>query len=217
MKYVSFLLLLIIIIHAAHATDLSQRGVWCTGKITLKNNVVLEGEVSYDLKFEAIKIKTNNLVRTYTAETIADFEMFDPIKYRHRKYVTVDLPMKEGYQRKTFFEVLSDGKITILRKSKYVRRPRVTEDYRAPHVYLDAVCRHTYYLYQADKFVEIEDFELQVLPLMNSYEEEIVDYVKQCRLKLKEIHEQMRVVHLYNQLVVMQEEPSFITGSVGND
>ena len=214
MKYIG-LLIFIIVSQTALASNLSQQGVWCTGKITLDNDVVLEGKISYDLKFEAIKVKTDDLVRTYTAETIADFEIFDPIKYQHRKYVAVDLPMKEGYQRKTFFEVLSEGEITILRKSKYVRRPRVTEDFRAPHIYLNAVCRHTYYVYQSGEFVEIEDFVSQIMPLMNSHQVKVASYVKQCKLRLKEIHEQMRVVYLYNQLVLEQEQPSFISESMG--
>ena len=199
------------------ATDLPQYGVWCTGKVILDNDVVLEGKFSYDLKFEALQVKTGDLVRTYTAENIVDFEMFDPIKYRHRKYVAVDHSMKEGYKRKTFFEVLSDGEITILRKSKYVRRPRVTEDFRAPHIYLNAVCRHTYYIYHQEKFTELEDFRAQVMPLMSSYQQEVNDYVQKCRLKLKEIHEQMRVINLYNQLASQQTDPQFISESLGDE
>ncbi|WKN45133.1 hypothetical protein [Tunicatimonas pelagia] len=216
MKYIS-LFLLSIITHIVQASDLPQYGVWCFGKITLDNNVILEGKISYDLKFEAIKVKTDDLVRTYTAENITNFEIFDPIKYRHRKYVAVDHVMKEGYKRKTFFEVLSDGKISILRKSKYVRRPRVTEDYRAPHVYLNAVCRHTYYVYQGDKFVEIEDFVSQVMPMMTSHQEEVTSYVKQCKLKLKAIHEQMRVIHLYNQLTAQPEKSFLLSESMSEE
>ncbi|MEM6841570.1 MAG: hypothetical protein AAF632_05055 [Bacteroidota bacterium] len=217
MKYIIGLLLFTINIQLVNATSFPQSGVWCTGKVKLDNDVVLEGEISYDLKFEAIQIKTGELVQTYTAENIVDFEIFDPIKYRHRKYVAVDHSMKEGYKRKTFFEVLSDGKITILRKSKYVRRPRVTEDYRAPHVYLNAVCRHTYYVYHQNKFTEIEDFQAQIIPLMNSHEQEVSAYVEKCRLKLREIHEQMRVINLYNQLVTQPTDTRLLSESLGED
>ena len=216
MKYIC-LLFFCSITQFSIASGFPQAGFWCSGRITLENDVVLEGDISYDLKFEALQVKTGNLVRTYTAENIAVFEIFDPIKYRHRKYVAVDHIMDEGYQRKTFFEVLADGEITILRKSRYLRRPRITEDFRAPHVYLNTVCRHTYYIYQGGQFTEIEDFQSQVLPLMKSHQREIKKYVKRCELKLKEIHEQMRVVMLYNQLAMNEQGGDFISESFSEE
>ncbi|MEM9674185.1 MAG: hypothetical protein AAF992_16455 [Bacteroidota bacterium] len=194
-----------------------QTWFWCTGRVTLENDVVLEGDISYDLKFEALQVKTGNVTRTFTAENITVFEMFDPIKYRHRKYVAVDHIMDEGYKRKTFFEVLADGEITILRKSRYLRRPRITEDFRAPHIYLNAVCRHTYYIYQGEQFAEIEDFKSQVLPLMQSHRKKVDDYVRRCELKLQEIHEQMRVVILYNQLVLEERNDKLLSESLGDE
>jgi len=194
-----------------------KAGFWCTGRVTMENDVVLEGDISYDLKFEALQVKTGNVTRTFTAENIAVFEIFDPIKYRHRKYVALDYAMDEGYKRKTFFEVLADGEITILRKSRYLRRPRVTEDFRAPHVYLNSVCRHTYYLYRAGKFTEIEDFHGQVLPLMNAHHREVRDYIRRCDLKLREIGEQMRIVNLYNQLMLAEKNDDFVSESFGDE
>lgn len=194
-----------------------QAGFWCTGRVTLENDIVLEGDISYDLKFEALQVKTGNVTRTFTAENIAVFEIFDPIKYRHRKYIAVDHLLTEGYQRKTFFEVLADGEITILRKSRYLRRPRITEDFRAPHVYLNSVCRHTYYLYQAGKFTEIEDFHSQILPLMQIYRRKVDEYIRRCDLKLREIGEQMRVVNLYNQLALAEQNDNFISESFGDE
>lgn len=216
MKYI-YLLFFCSITQLTIASSFPQAGFWCTGRVKLENDVVLEGEISYDLKFEALQIKTGNLVRTYTAENIVVFEIFDPIKYRHRKYVAVDHTMDEGYKRKTFFEVLADGDVTVLRKSKYLRRPRITEDFRAPHIYLNAVCRHTYYVYREGSFTEIEDFQNQVLPLMRSHQQEIDRYVKRCDLKLREIHEQMRVINLYNQLVDSEQNDKFISESLGEE
>lgn len=214
MKYY-YLFLLCFFVQFTSATALPQYGFWCSGQVTLENDVVLEGDISYDLKFDALQIKKDGIIRTYTAQNIAAFEIFDPIKYRHRKYVAIDYAMGEGYDRKTFFEVLSDGELMVLRKSKYIRRPRVTEDFRAPHIYLNVVCRHTYYVYREGEFMEVEDFQSQVLPLMRSHHRQIKDYVQRCDLKLREIHEQMRVVNLYNQLVAIGETDKLLTESVG--
>ena len=188
-----------------------NQGFWCPGQVTLVNQRVVAGEINYDLKYNAIQVRHDGVVRTYTAEKIAHFTLFDLVKHRERRYVAIDHQLDEGYQRKTFFEVLTEGDLTILRKSKYVRKPRVTEDKRAPHIYLNAVCRHDYYAYNQGDFFEIDDFKEQVLPLMNSYEDLVQDYIKRCKLKLRKINEQMRVVHLYNQLCSQQANEGAVT------
>lgn len=195
---------------AAAPPYLSQ-GFWCPGQVTLTDQRVVAGEINYDLKYNAIQVRHNDVVRTYTAEKIAHFEFFDQVKHRERHYVAIDQQLDEGYQRKTFFEVLTEGDLTILRKSKYVRKPRVTEDPRAPHIYLNAVCRHDYYVYNQGEFFEINDFKEQVLPLMSGYEELVQQYIKRCKLKLRKINEQMRVVHLYNQLCSQQANQGAVT------
>lgn len=186
-------------------------GFWCPGQVTLANQRVIEGEINYDLKYNAIQVRENGTVRTYTAEKIDHFKIFDQIKHRERSYVAIDHQLAEGYQRKTFFEVLTEGDVTILRKSKYVRKPRITEDQRAPHIYLNAVCRHDYYAYNQGEFFEIDDFKNQILPLMSGHQDLIGDYIKRCKLKLRKINEQMRVVHLYNQLCNQQTNKGAVT------
>ena len=201
MKSLSAILVIILVsVVSGFGFPFRSTAFWCPGQITLENQQVITGDINYELKFNAIQVRKDGTVRTYTAEQIAHFDLFDKVKHRDRRYVAIDYPLAEGYRRKTFFEVLTDGPMTVLRKTKYVRRPRVTEDFRAPHVYLNAVCRHTYYLFNDGELTELDDFQKQVLPLMERHEAVVRDYIQRCRLKLRKIHEQMRIVHLYNQL-----------------
>ncbi len=177
-----------------------NHGLWCNGRLTLDNGEVIEGEINYDIKFEVIQVRNNGTVRAFTAENIAHFTMFDPVKYRQRDFVAIDHQMALGYERKTLFEVITNGQIAVLRKTRYVRKPRATEDYRAPHVYLNTVCKHDYFAMNGSELAEINNFEAEVLPWMQRYEPEINRYIKDSKLKLKKIQEQMRVVNLYNQL-----------------
>jgi len=72
---------------------------------------------------------------------------------------------------------------------------------RAPHIYLNNVCRHTYFLHdQEEGLVRVTDFSAEVLPRMASFEEEVDEYIDRCRLTLRKLHEQVRVINLYNQL-----------------
>lgn len=192
------LLALLISLNAMAITDF---GLWCKGQAMLENGDVLEGQISFDLKFQVVRVKSNGIVHAYTAESLAYFEMYDHIKKIGRKYVSVDSPVHPGYSRKAFFEVISHGTLSYLRQSEYIRRPRATEDMRAPHVYLNSVCRHIYYIHDEEEgLVRVNDFSEEVLPRMDSFEEEVDDYIDRCHLSLRKLHEQVRVINLYNQL-----------------
>lgn len=194
-------LLLVFVWVSLNTMAMPDYGLWCNGKALLENGITLEGEISYDLKFEVVRVKINGITNAYSAESMAYFELYDPIKQIHRKYVSVDTPIYPGYQRKAFFEVISHGELAMLRKSEYVRRPRVTEDMRAPHIYLNTVCKHTYFMHEEKSgLTEIHDFKEEILPRMDRYEEEVTAYIKRCKLKLKKLPEQVRVVTLYNML-----------------
>lgn len=196
----SVLTVLILLVFSFTTKAYMNYGSWCNGQITLENGEVIEGEINYDLKFEVIQIRDNGIVRAFTAEGVAYFTMFDHIKSRPRNFISLEHQVGFGYERKTFFEIVAEGNITVLRKSKYIRRPRITENYRAPHIYLNVVCKHSYFALRGKEWVEIINFEAQVLPWMNDFEQEVGHYVKKGRLKLKDVHEQMQVVTLYNQL-----------------
>ena len=211
MKKCLVILVTLLISAAQSISSPINRGFWCPGSVTLENQQVVSGDVSYDLKFNAVQVRQNGIVHTYTAEKVAHFDLYDQIKHRDRHYVAIDHRLDEGYQRKTFFEVLTEGNLTILRKTKYVRKPRVTEDFRAPHIYLNAVCKHTYYAFSEGQFFKIDNFKTQILPLMSQYEDMVNDYIRECRLKLRKVHEQMRVVHLYNQLCNQQANQGAVT------
>jgi hypothetical protein len=200
-------LLLMALVMSFQTIAIPDFGLWCNGQAVLENGEVLAGDISFDLKFEVVRVKKNGIVHAYTAEGLAYFEMYDHIKRIHRKYVSVDSPVHPGYSRRAFFEVISHGELSFLRRSEYVRRPRATEDMRAPHVYLNSICKHIYYLHDAEEgLVQVDNFKKEVLPRMERYEKQVDDYIDRCHLSLKKVHEQVRVVNLYNQLHAMENK-----------
>jgi len=205
MKKISLLIMAWLFV--AHAMAYDDYGLWCSGHAVLENGKTISGEVSFDLKFQVVRLRKNGMVQAYSAESMAYFELFDSIKKIHRKYVSVESPVHPGYSRKAFFEVISHGKLSYLRRSEYVRRPRATEDMRAPHVYLNTVCRHVYYVHdETSGLRRIFNFKKEVLPMMHSFREEVETYIERCHMSLLKVHEQVRVMNLYNQLHIMDNK-----------
>ena len=200
-------LLIVALLLSVNAMAIYDHGLWCNGHAVLENGEVLLGEVSFDLKFQVVRVRKNGMTQAYSAENMAYFELYDHIKKINRKYVSVDSPVHPGYSRKAFFEVISHGELSYLRRSEYVRRPRATEDMRAPHIYLNTVCRHIYYVHmKKEGLTRVSNFEEEVLPLMESYEKQVDEYIDRCNLSLRRLHEQVRVVNLYNQLHAMNNK-----------
>lgn len=182
-------------------------GLWCNGRLMFEDGRIEEGLVSYDLKFEVVRIRQDGITKAYTAESVAFFEINDPIKQMNRRFIALPFPVYEGYRRLAFFEVISHGALALLRKSEYVRRPRATEDMRAPHVYLNVVCNHTYFMHDPEEgLIQIMDFHQQVLPRMHEHRRAIDNYIRECHLKLNRLHEQVRVFNLYNQLAATEDK-----------
>ncbi|MFP4091420.1 MAG: hypothetical protein ACLFUB_20605 [Cyclobacteriaceae bacterium] len=205
MKKILILALVFLLVNKVEAGF--DTGLWCNGKLILEDGRVRHGAISYDVKFEVVRIQNRGMTRAYTAENVAFFEIDDPIKNLTRRFVALPSQVYPGYERRAFFEVISHGELSMLRKSEYVRRPRATEDMRAPHVYLNVVCNHTYYIHHAEEgLVEIQDFKEQVLPRMARYQKEVDKYISDCRFRLQKLHEQVRVFNLYNQLSAATEE-----------
>lgn len=175
-------------------------GLWCIGRVTLENGEVIEGEINYDLRFEVVQVRDNGIIRAFTAEGIMQFTMFDPVSYLQRDFISLNHQLESGYERKALFEIIADGEITVLRKSEYIRRPRIMESRRASHVYLNTVCKHHYYAIKSDEILEINDFKAEILPWMNQYEQEVNNYIKKGKVRLRSIKEQLQVVGFYNQL-----------------
>ncbi len=205
MKHVYVVLLVLLV--AAKSEAIPDYGLWCEGRAVLENGKEISGEISYDLKFEVVRIKENGMIQAFSAESLAYFELYDPIKQIHRKYVSVDSQVHPGYSRKAFFEIISHGELAYLRRSEYVRRPRATEDMRAPHIYLNTVCKHIYFVHdEQEGLVRVDNFKEEVLPRMNHFENEVQSYIDRCDLRLRKIHEQVRVINLYNQLYIMENK-----------
>lgn len=182
-------------------------GLWCSGSAVLENGEALTGEISFDLKFQVVRVKRNGIMQAYSAEKMAYFEIYDHIKKINRKYVSVDTPLYGGYSRKAFFEVISHGELSYLRRSEYVRRPRATEDMRAPHIYLNTVCRHVYYVHDEEEgLAKVGNFKEEVVPMMERYQKQVDEYIDRCQISLRKLHEQVRVVNLYNQLYAMDNK-----------
>lgn len=89
---------------------------WYEGDIHLTDKSVARGEISYCLDHDVIMLKKEDQTLTLSPMKVDSFVIFDHFLNELRSFHT--LPFKElnGYSRKKFFELLYDGKISLLNR-----------------------------------------------------------------------------------------------------
>lgn len=136
------------------------------GKVILNSQEVISGMVDINAFINSAVVTTSEGKQlTYHASMIAGIETVDECDFS-REYRCYDYRSNSFFDRmeKKLFQVVSDGEITLLR--------RVFE-----YDVFDASDEYTieefYFLDEANNVKRLKSFKRQILPLMDSYQEEM--------------------------------------------
>src|SRR6187455_400285 len=91
--------------------------LWHTGKLILDSGDTLRGNIKYDLQNDLIQYQSKedpNKMESYTARKILFFEIFDGTVKRYRTFYSLPYSTGGQYKAPIFFELLEEGKLTVL-------------------------------------------------------------------------------------------------------
>ncbi|MDQ3291851.1 MAG: hypothetical protein M3Q05_11240 [Bacteroidota bacterium] len=99
---------------------------WAEGKIVLTTGETLSGPVSYYYNKEIIQVKGNDdLTRTFSPVNVAYFQGFNEEKQvlqTFRPFLWSPNPDAAAFKTPAFFEVVTEGKYTLVKRTAYVIR-----------------------------------------------------------------------------------------------
>ncbi len=99
---------------------------WSVGEVILTDGDTLKGAVSYYFHKELIQIKdTNGLIRTFSPVNVARFRVFNEQRQEFqtfRPFMYAPNPEEPTFKTPTFFEVVTEGRYTLIKRSNYVIR-----------------------------------------------------------------------------------------------
>jgi hypothetical protein len=177
---------------------------WEPGVIYL-NGESLRGDVSYDPKLDVVFRKAEGKIQTFTPQSVHHFEYYDGENGITRTFSSLYHAETSSRDRKSFFEVMTDGELTLLKKGKFFTRPRPKGKYhrvhnkiRDSHQKPEIVFSH--YLLMKAVPQKITNFQQQVLPLMHDLEEEIEEFVQRENLDLAKPQNHILIIDHYNHL-----------------
>lgn len=172
---------------------------WHEGKALLETGDTLRGKIKYDPQNDLIQMERNGKYETLTSRKVIYYEIFDAQLNNYRQFFALPYSPSGGYKIPSFFELLSEGKITLLSKESL--------EYRSTNAgfYYGSVSRlvlvHKYFLLKEDGAIErVTGSKNDFIDMMGSRSEEVRKYMKTNRLGLERKEEIGRVIGYYNSL-----------------
>lgn len=97
------------------------RTTWYLGGITTKTGEEVGGELQFDWETNSLKLKKEETIKTFSPSNVEKFEFFDPQWKAQRHFVSLPfLAKKRRYASPIFFEVIYEGKVSVLMRENDV-------------------------------------------------------------------------------------------------
>lgn len=172
--------------------------LWHEGKIVLLEGDTLRGTIKYDLQQDLLQYTWNSQrVEAFSARKVLFFEIFDRTVSRYRQFYALPYTTAAGYKAPVFFELLVEGKMTVLVRESIEYRTYTSSYYGSS--YSRQVMVYRYFFLKEDG--TITDFlgnKNNLLDLMGKYADEVEKYIRSNRLKYEDKYDLAKIVTYYN-------------------
>lgn len=176
--------------------------LWHEGKLILDSGDTLRGSIKYDLQNDLIQYqsKSDTKLESYTARKVVFFEIYDQTVTRYRTFYSLPYTTAGQYKAPLFFELLEEGKLTVLcREFLEYRTTNSTFYYYGTYTRLVLINRY-FILKENGEIEEFRGKKNDWYELMRGRENEVQKFVKANRLDLDEKYELAKAVNYYNSL-----------------
>jgi len=183
--------------------------LWHEGKLVMDSGDTIRGAIKYGLN-DLLQVRHDSRIESFAARKVLLFEIFDQSYKRYRQFYSLPYSATGGYKSPVFFEVLSEGKITLLSRERVELRNNSYSPYGSPFyspygfggygtrkILVDVY----FVLKENGNIEEVVDKRSNWLELMGSRGDEVHDYAKDNRLDFARKYDLKRIIDYYNSLV----------------
>lgn len=174
---------------------------WHEGKIVLLNGDTLKGMVKYDLSQDLLQYTAKGESATvFTARKSLFFEIFDNTVHRYRQFYALPYANESGYRSPVFFELLAEGKLTLLAREGIEIRTTSSMYYYGSTYSRQVLVYKYFFLNEKGDIAEFKGNRNDLLDLMGKQGDAVEKYIKSNKLKFEEKYDLARIVTYYNSL-----------------
>ena len=173
--------------------------LWHEGRVVTTDGDTLKGLIKYDIQTDIIQFNYPNSkkVEAFAPRKVLFFEIFDATVRQYRMFFALPYSASGTYGALSFFELLAEGKITLLCREALEYRT-----FSSPYLYgsFSRLVLVYKYFFMDDKG-NISEYSGKRADLMNRfgrYAPDVERYVRQNRLRLDERNDFIRVIEYYN-------------------
>lgn len=192
--------LFFISIHVHSAAQEWPSDLWHEGKIVLLEGDTLRGLIKYDLQQDLIQYNlSDKRTEAFSARKILYFEIFDNSVRRYRHFFALPYTTATSYRAPVFFELLEEGKLTLLAREALEYRT-----YNSPY-YIGSYSRQVlvnkyFFLDEDGNISEFTGNKSDLLNLMGKKSDEVDKFIKANKLKYEDKYDFARIVAYYNSI-----------------
>ena len=173
---------------------------WHEGKIVLESGDTLTGNVKYDLQNDLLQFEKSNKLESFTARKVVFFEIFDKTVKRYRQFYSIPYAGAGGYKAPVFFELLSEGKMTLL-----CREALEYKNYPNSFYYYGSSSRLVlvnkyYFLTEKGTIETFSGKKNDLIYMMGNQGDQVEKYIKTNKLKIESKYAMADAVNYYNSL-----------------
>jgi hypothetical protein len=174
--------------------------LWHEGKIVLLEGDTLRGSVKYDLQQDLVQYGVaNERTTAFSARKVLFFEIFDNSTRRYRQFFALPFTTTSGYKAPVFFELLEEGKMTLLSRESVEYRTYNSPYYMGSYSRLVIVYKY-YFLDDKGEISEFTGNKNDLLNMMKNKGDEVEKYIKANKLRHDDKNDFTRIVAYYNSL-----------------
>jgi hypothetical protein len=198
-KFFSVLMLLFFMTLQVHGQQFPS-DLWHDGKIILLEGDTLRGSVKYDLQQDLVQYSVaNQHITAYSARKVLFFEIFDTSVRKYRQFFALPFSTVSSYRAPVFFELLEEGKMTLLSRESIEYRTYNSPYYMGSYSRLVLVYKY-FIMDEHGNITEFTGNKNDLLDLMNKKSDEVEKYIKANKLKYDDKYDFAKIVAYYNSL-----------------
>lgn len=179
--------------------------LWHDGLLVLVSEDSLIGKIKYDLERNLVQVEANKKTYTFSAQKIFYFQIFDQTTDGYRQFYTLPYALVNQYEAPVIFEVLFEGKLTLLCREAIVMKTEHDNNpypYGSRMSYSREVLEYTYYFLDVDG--NIRKYSMKKRDLLNALKkraDKVNEYMKVNHLRADKRIDLVRIISFYNGII----------------
>ena len=200
MKY--FLIVCLIVSGFMGMAQRFSSEVFHDGFMVTSNKDTLKGSLKYDLDANAITLVVAGKTRSFSSQKVFYFEIFDKILNNYRQFYSIPFNVNFDYKIPVFFEVVYEGKLSLLRREQIVvQTVNTSSAYWGGGNVRRNIIQYTYYfLDDKGQITFFSGKKNDLFQFMSRKQNEVKQFIKQNKLNTDESADLVRITAFYNSI-----------------